>query len=243
MRPMYLKLKGFKGVRSGSGKDELEVNFSACTGLVAVAGPNGAGKTTVLDNLHPYRIMPYRAGSYSSRAFRYYNDCYGSDASKEFVCELNGRRDRSLLLIDVERKKQEAYLYEEAESEWKALSDGKTDTYDQTVENLLGSPQLFFTSVFRCQDAPRLSDYTRGEIKDIFVELLGIESLKAKGQKSKERKEGLLKDAEWLRREKKKLTAGIDESKKAAVEAEGVKTVNMGLEEELIVSEDRIEKK
>lgn len=143
MRPLYLKLKGFKGVRSGSGKDELEVDFSACTGLVAVAGPNGSGKTTVLDNLHPYRIMPYRAGSYSSRAFSYYNDCYGSDASKEFVFELNGRRYRSLLLIDVERKRQEAYLYEEAKSEWKALSDGKTDTYDRTVENLLGSPQLF----------------------------------------------------------------------------------------------------
>jgi len=243
MRPMYLKLKGFKGVRSGSGKDELEVNFSACTGLVAVAGPNGSGKTTVLDNLHPYRIMPYRAGSYSSRAFSYYNDCYGSDASKEFVFELNGRRYRSLLLIDVERKKQEAYLFEEAESEWKALSDGKTDTYDQTVENLLGSPQLFFTSVFRCQDAPRLSDYTRGEIKDIFVELLGIESLKAKGQKAKERKEGFLKDAEWLRREKERFTAVIDESKKAAAEAERLKTVNMGLEEELGLAEDGIEGK
>ena len=243
MRPMYLKLKGFKGVRSGSGKDELEVNFSACTGLVAVAGPNGSGKTTVLDNLHPYRIMPYRAGNYSSRAFSYYNDCYGSDASKEFVFELNGRRYRSLLLIDVERKKQEAYLFEEAESEWKALSDGKTDTYDQTVENLLGSPQLFFTSVFRCQDAPRLSDYTRGEIKDIFVELLGIESLKAKGQKAKERKEGLLKDAEWLRREKERLAAVIDESKKAGAEAERLKTANIDIEKELVVFEDRIEEK
>lgn len=243
MRPLYLKLKGFKGVRSGSGKDELEIDFSACTGLVAVAGPNGSGKTTVLDNLHPYRIMPYRAGSYSSRAFSYYNDCYGNGASKEFVFELNGRRYRSLLLIDAERKKQEAYLYEEVESGWKALSDGKTDTYDQTVEYLLGSPQLFFTSVFRCQDAPRLSDYTRGEIKDIFVELLGIESLKAKGQKAKERKEGLLKDTEWLRREKERLTAVIDESKKAAVEAERLKTVNMDLEEELGFAEDGIEGK
>jgi len=243
MKPLYLKLKGFKGVRSGSGKDELEIDFSGRTGLVGVAGPNGSGKTTVLDNLHPYRIMPYRAGNYSSRAFSYYNDCYGSDASKELVFELNGRRYRSLLLIDAERKKQEAYLYEEAESGWKALSDGKTDTYDQTVENLLGSPQLFFTSVFRCQDAPRLSDYTRGEIKDIFVELLGIESLKAKGQKAKERKEGFLKDAEWLRREKERFTAVIDESKKAAAEAERLKTVNMGLEEELGLAEDGIEGK
>src|SRR3989304_9144995 len=104
MRPMYLKLKGFKGVRSGSGEDELEVNFSACMGLVAVTGPNGSGKTTVLDNLHPYRVMPYRAGSYSPKAFSFYNECYGSDASKELVFELNGSRYRSLVLIDSERK-------------------------------------------------------------------------------------------------------------------------------------------
>lgn len=219
MRPLFLKLKGFKGIRSGSGKDELELDISEWKGLVAVTGPNGSGKTTVLDNLHPYRVMPYRAGSYSPKAFSYYNECYGSDASKELVFELNGSRYRSLVLIDSERKKQEAYLYEERENGWKALCDGKTDNYDKSVEELLGSPQLFFTSVFRCQDAARLSDYTKGEIKDIFVELLGIESLKAKSQRAKEKKEILAKEAEWLKREKERLAAILDEGKKAEGEA------------------------
>lgn len=219
MRPLFLKLKGFKGIRSGSGKDELELDISEWKGLVAVTGSNGSGKTTVLDNLHPYRVMPYRAGSYSPKAFSYYNECYGSDASKELVFELNGSRYRSLVLIDAERKKQEAYLYEQGENGWKPLCDGKTDNYDKSVEELFGSPQLFFTSVFRCQDAARLSDYTKGEIKDIFVELLGIESLKAQSQRAKERKEALGKEVEWLRREKERVAAILDEAKKAEAEA------------------------
>ncbi|MCR4314534.1 MAG: AAA family ATPase [Candidatus Uhrbacteria bacterium] len=214
-----MKLKGFKGIRSGSGKDELELDISEWKGLVAVTGPNGSGKTTVLDNLHPYRVMPYRAGSYSPKAFSFYNECYGSDASKELVFELNGARYRSLVLIDADRKKQEAYLYEQADNGWKALCDGKTDNYDKSVEELIGSPQLFFTSVFRCQDAARLSDYTKGEIKDIFVELLGIESLKAQSQRAKERKEAFAKEAEWLRRERERLAAVLDEGKKAEAEA------------------------
>lgn len=229
MRPLFLKLKGFKGIRSGSGKDELELDISEWKGLVAVTGPNGSGKTTVLDNLQPYRVMPYRAGSYSPKAFSFYNECYGSDASKELVFELNGSRYRSLVLIDSERKKQEAYLYEERENGWKALCDGKTDNYDKSVEELLGSPQLFFTSVFRCQDAARLSDYTKGEIKDIFVELLGIESLKAKSQRAKERKEALARKAEWLRRERERLDAILGEGKKAEVEAKRLDRLSMEL--------------
>lgn len=219
MRPLFLKLKGFKGIRSGSGKDELELDISEWKGLVAVTGPNGSGKTTVLDNLHPYRVMPYRAGSYSPKAFSYYNECYGSDALKEIVFELNSSRYRSLVLIDAERKKQEAYLYEQSANGWKALCDGKSDNYDKSVEELLGSPQLFFTSAFRCQDAARLSDYTKGEIKDIFVELLGIESLKAKSQRAKEIKDALAQETEWLKREKERLAAILDEGKKAEAEA------------------------
>jgi exonuclease SbcC len=29
---------------------------------VAIAGANGRGKTTIMDNLHPYLVMPSRAG-------------------------------------------------------------------------------------------------------------------------------------------------------------------------------------
>ena len=38
MKPILLKLKGFKGIRSGSGNDQVEINLSEAKGLVAIAG-------------------------------------------------------------------------------------------------------------------------------------------------------------------------------------------------------------
>ena len=66
MKPLRLTLKGFTGVRDGLGRDELTINLESLTAgaqLVALVGPNGSGKTTIIDNAHPYRLMPSRATS------------------------------------------------------------------------------------------------------------------------------------------------------------------------------------
>jgi DNA repair exonuclease SbcCD ATPase subunit len=55
-RPLALTLTGFKGIRSGLGRDTVTLDIEALAGdatLVAIAGANGRGKTTVMDNLHP----------------------------------------------------------------------------------------------------------------------------------------------------------------------------------------------
>jgi exonuclease SbcC len=55
-RPLRLRLVGFKGIKDGLGRDEIELDLDALPAdaqLVAIAGPNGRGKTTVMDNLHP----------------------------------------------------------------------------------------------------------------------------------------------------------------------------------------------
>jgi len=55
-RPRVLTLSGFKGIRSGLGRDSITLDLDALAGgatLVAIAGANGRGKTTVMDNLHP----------------------------------------------------------------------------------------------------------------------------------------------------------------------------------------------
>ncbi len=204
-----MKLRGFKGIRSGLNRDFLELDLSDHGGLVAIVGPNGSGKTTILDNLHPFRIMPYRAGSYSPRAFSYYNECYGCDALKELVFEMDGQRFKSLVLIDTDRKRQEAHLYRWSGKDWKALCGGRMEEYDKAIEDLLGSPRLFFLSVFRCQDSTKLSDYTKGEAKDIFVELLGIEDLKEKSRRAREYRDGMLREMEVLRMEKDRLSSLI----------------------------------
>ncbi len=186
-----LHLKGFKGLRAGIGVEEAFIDFTLLpNGLVAIVGPNGAGKTTILDNCHPYRIMPYKlrkSKDWSPAAFSFYDQCYGSDAMKEFCFEMPGVGDfRSLLLIDADKRKQEAYLYrDDGAGGWIPLNDGKVKTYDETVEAVCGSPTLFFTSVFRAQGAKNLSDYTRGDIMAVISELLNIDHIKEQGEKGR----------------------------------------------------------
>lgn len=187
-----IRLRGFKGFSAGIGVDEVFLDLSSLPdGLIAVCGPNGAGKTTLLDNLHPYRIQPYKirkAKDWSPGAFSYYDQCSGSDACKELVFEMGGVAYRALILIDAERRKQEAYLYQASSvcatvPVWTPLNDGKVKTYDEAVEKVCGSPSLFFTSVFRCQGAKNLSDYTRGDIMQIISELLNIDHIREQSEK------------------------------------------------------------
>lgn len=64
MQPLKLELRGFSGIQSGRGKGNISLDFTGLkeqNEMVALVGPNGAGKTTIMDNLHPYRVMPSRA--------------------------------------------------------------------------------------------------------------------------------------------------------------------------------------
>jgi exonuclease SbcC len=189
MKPLLLRLKNFIGIRDGLGMEEVAIDLSSLRGLIALAGPNGAGKTTFLDNLHPYRLMPCKTGgNYTPGAFSFYNETFGA-SEKELIFEMAGLRYRSVLHIDQERNKQEAYLYvedQESGGVWKPVNrDGKVSTYDKTIEALVGSPKLYFNSIFRCQDAPRLNTYRKGVIKDILAELLLLSDIQARGKTAK----------------------------------------------------------
>src|SRR3990167_9252670 len=190
MIPLRLKLRGFIGIRSGTGKDEIELDLKALTGdaaLVALAGQNGAGKTTILDNLHPYRLLPSRASSYSPDAFSYYDHTFG-DALKELTWEHDGATYQSSIVIkgSIKNKKQECYLFRVDGAAPEPLNDGKTATYDAAVEAIIGSPELFFTAAFACQGRRSLADYANADVKSLMSELLGLESIRKLGDQANE---------------------------------------------------------
>jgi len=193
MKPLYIKLRGFKGFSEGVGLEEVELDFrSLPDGLIGIIGENGMGKTTLIDNLHPYRIMPYKlreSKDWSYGAFNYYDQCYGRDALKELVFEEAGVTYKSVVMIDADKRKQEAYLFKEDHNgTWvpysEAVKAGKTKEYDAAVEEVCGSPAMFFSSRFRSQDARKISSYPRSEIMSLISELLNINNIKEQGDKA-----------------------------------------------------------
>ncbi len=195
MLPLSLELTGFKGIRKGLKVNTKKFDFTNVPdGLIALVGQNGKGKSTVLQNMHPYLIMPDECKEYSPGSFSYYEECYGREACKDLHwLHYDGRMFRSLVQIDADKRKTKAYLYvkataSQAESddllppeEWQVshdTEDGNVKAYNAAIESLLGSPRMFFTNVFRGQDAKKLSDYLKSEMVDFFAELLTIEEYK-----------------------------------------------------------------
>lgn len=221
MRPLQLTLTGFLGIRSGLNRESVTLDFRQYRGLIAFIGDNGKGKSTILSNMHPYRLMPDRVKKFSPKAFSFYHETYGKSARKEFIFEIDGEEYQSLVLIDADRKKQEAYLYRrDSTGIWQPYAhtdDGKLDVYDEAVEALCGTPRMFFTSVMRSQKAPALSSYTRAEMMDIFSELIDLEDNKDKKNTAGDVIDALLGKRSTLVSEKDRLEIVVkDENLKVA---------------------------
>ena len=195
MQPHWLRLKGFRGIRDGLGRDELILDLDQLAGdaaLVVFAGANGRGKTTILDNLHPYLTLPSRTSS--AAGFSYYEHVHLPESEKELVWSLQGRRYRSHVVIRVNgRRRTEAFLFVWKQDRWHpvvsadgTMSDGKVESYVRCVESLCGSAETFFTSVFSAQGQRPLSQYRNGEIKLLLGELLGQDEIVRWGQQAAE---------------------------------------------------------
>ncbi|WP_186214982.1 SMC family ATPase [Burkholderia gladioli] len=197
MRPLKLLLEGFHGVRDGMKRDSVELDLESLpNGLIALTGPNGAGKTTIMDNLHPYRIMPSRASKLSVDAFSYWDHISGLQARKELEWEHDGLRYRSTFAFRKPGKSGKAdyfLFYRSTDGEWRpvslpdgTVSDGKGENYDRCVDAICGSLESFFTSVFSAQNRRPLASYGASEIKALLAELLKIDHLRALSTKAAE---------------------------------------------------------
>lgn len=240
MKLLKLYLKGFTGIKKGMGIDEIELDLSNISGLVALSGDNGMGKTSIMDNLHPFRTLPSRKGALQYHVFL-------RDSVKDLTFLLDGHKYQTLIKIDAQSEKQEGFIYKDdsAHSE----TSGKVREYDEYIKNLFGSSELFFNSIFCAQNSEKISDLTTGELKKLFSEFLRLDKLIAHEDTAKQcvsilnekieaiDKEILLlaekvQDKENLRKEvaaSENIIAG-EQTKLKAVESE-IKKVNSELEE------------
>ncbi|MBB3262259.1 exonuclease SbcC [Paraburkholderia bannensis] len=195
MRPLILTLEGFHGVRDGMKRESVTLDLESLPmGLIALRGPNGAGKSTVMDNLHPYRIMPSHAAKLSVDAFSYWDHLCAPQAQKILEWEHANVRYRSTFAFRRPGKtgKAEYFLaWRDKAGLWQPFSapdgtksDGKAETYDRCVESVCGSLETFFTSVFSAQNRRPLASYNTGEIKSLLADLLHIDHLRAQAAKA-----------------------------------------------------------
>lgn len=198
MKPIELELVGFTGIRSGSGLDNFLLNLESIphdAKIVALSGRNGIGKTTIMDNLHPYRLMPSRSNTMTVGGFSYWDNICIPEARKRLIWEHNGKRYQSDLIFKNSGKtnKTEAYLsvWDSNLGNWEAFTladgtkcDGKTSTYDLGVEEVLGSSEAFFLSNFSAQKRKSIASYTAGEFKPILGSILGLENLSELSEKA-----------------------------------------------------------
>ncbi|CAG2159768.1 SMC family ATPase [Cupriavidus numazuensis] len=232
MRPLKLTLTGFHGVRDGMRRDSVSLDLTDLPpGLIALVGPNGAGKTTIMDNLHPYPIMPSHASKMSVDAFSYWDHLCAPRAEKDLEWEHGGKVYRSAFAFAFRNpgksRKAEYYLFEkDAGGDWKpvqladgTLSDGKAETYSRCLESVLGSAEAFFTSVFSAQSRRPLASYQPGEIKRLLAELLGIDHLRDLSAKAGDVAKVLSRSLDTLQRDVLALTGKRDRAAVVAREA------------------------
>lgn len=197
MKPIAITLEGFIGIRSGMGKDSVTLDLTSIPDeaqLVAIVGPNGGAKTTILDNLHPYRVMPSHNPSAGIGKFSYWDHIYGPTAKKELFWEHDGRHYQSLMSFRASGKSRTAdyYLLEwVAENNFKPVvlpdgttSNGSATTYDQCVEAIIGPPETFFMSMFSAQSKKPLAAYQATEIKSLLAAILEQTDLRTLSEKA-----------------------------------------------------------
>lgn len=169
MRLTQVKIKGVMSPFRGA--TPLEINFDALgRGLVAVVGDNGQGKSTILE-------APF-AALYRKPCSRNGSLCDYADGNDAFIeAHFNdgpGRDYRVMLSIDADARKIEPYLFHNGQS----LTNGRAAPFDAQVQRLFGTRELALASVFSAQNrAGSFVDMPKGQRKQLFVQLLGLDKL------------------------------------------------------------------
>ena len=177
-----LDLRGAIGIKDGTGKDEIFIDFSKYTGILCIIGDNGTGKTTILESCHPFPQMLTRQGTLREHFFL-------KDSHRILVYKsTSGRRYRISILIDASGKKTGSAAYfvdvkEAGAQSWSRIPsvNGGLDSYKEWVFQHFGTVDMFMRTSFfakeQVKSIPDLSRMTKADKMELFSVLTGIEYL------------------------------------------------------------------
>jgi DNA repair exonuclease SbcCD ATPase subunit len=220
MIPKSLTLIGASGIQDGLGIDRVDFDFTKFqSGLIAFVGDNGVGKTTVMEFLHPYLMLASREGKIQDHF-------YLRKSVKDFHFQYGDKEYRSNVLIDAKTGKIEAYLYkgiDNINSETAVNPDGKVSSYEAAIEELMGSSDLFFKSIFMCQNYTPFSKLKTSDRKKLFMEILGFQRYAKYEQYAKKQADEVEQAIKMVQTEIETLEADaskIEEKKNILVDAQ-----------------------
>lgn len=243
---LRLDLRGSIGIKEGSGKDEVSVDFrDFIPGIVYLTGENGCGKSTLLENMSPYPRLLTRSGKLQDHFF--HKDSY----RKLLYKDNDGCYYRIEMLIDGKSKNGKVKYLVYTGKDLNCLQpvsdcDGNSDSYDNWVERTFGSIELFLRTSFFTKEQtsgiPDLSKATKGDKKELFSTLLGLNGLSDISVSAKQNIEPLtelIDNLKLLEERKKVVMQGIEDAEEII---EGM-TISLKESDKIIKEHDKEIKK
>lgn len=179
---MSISLRGAIGIKDGTGKDQIDIDFSQYDdGVVALCGHNGCGKTTLIENCHPFPQMLTRSGILKEHF------CLKHSHRILVYRSSSGKYIRITFKIDGTAKNIMTQYFVEASEDglsWQIVKscDGSRDKYDEFVKETFGSVSMFLRTSFFAKEQvkalPDLSHATKGEKMLLFSTLVGLDRLR-----------------------------------------------------------------
>lgn len=208
-----LVLRGAVGLKDMSGLDEIDWNLDNYPdGLVALIGSNGSGKTTMVENFHPWPQLLTREGTLKSNFFLKdsMRDLYWTD-------HRDGAKYRAKILINgvTESADPKYYLYRLDAGSWQPIGDveGRLKGYEEEINRLFGSLDLFLKSAFVTQSPPngiaQIDKAKRADRMVLFSALCGLEFWELYREKAKFHMDAAARKAELAESELKVLEGGL----------------------------------
>ncbi|MCX6170099.1 MAG: hypothetical protein NTX65_12200 [Ignavibacteriales bacterium] len=122
-----------------------------------------------------------------------------------------------------------------------ALNDGKPTSYDQLIERLLGSEELFINSVFSAQKSRGISSLSANQRRELFYELLRLNQYEVYCQEAKVKIRSIELEHSLKKGEINQLESQCKKLKSIEEDYNRIVIENVTLSNEIIIHEEQIQ--